>query len=141
TDAVLDVVRLVADLANLVGDPELEPVRLPREELRDHRLLATVLEDEPEEALRNRGLVLTRRAHLAERLLLEPGLLGLLPQLVRVRLDDRELELALARPLVRLEQVRQVSHEGVELRQAGLHVGVDLHGALQRRKEPPAALA
>ena len=48
-----------------------------------------------------------------------------------VRLDDGELELAATRALVLLEQIRQVLHEGVELGQTGLHVGIHLHRAVQ----------
>ena len=56
-DLVVDVVALVANLADLVRDPELEPVGAVRRQELDDVLLLAVLEDEAHEALRDGRLL------------------------------------------------------------------------------------
>ncbi len=114
-DLVVDVVALVANLADLVRDPELEPLGALRRQELDDVLLLAVLEDEAHEALGDRRL-LVGLARLAEGLLDEAGVLRLLLRVLVLRLDERVVELAAARVLVLLQEVPQIADEGVELR-------------------------
>jgi hypothetical protein len=139
SDGLVDVVALVANLPDLVRDPELEAIcAVGRQELDDVLLLA-VLEHEAHEALRDRRL-LVRVTGLAERLLEQSSVLRLLLRVVVFGLDDGVVELAAARVLVFLEQVAQIAHERVELGEAPRDVGVDLERLLHRSEQVSAAL-
>ena len=76
-DLLVDVVGAVADLADLVGDPELEALRSGRAIMhRDGLLLAAVLEGDAHEAAADHRLIFAGLAALAERRLLEARVLG-----------------------------------------------------------------
>ena len=137
---MLQVVGLVADLTELVRDPELEPVRAVGREARDDVLLGPVLEDEPHVALRDGPLLVLRGAGLTHLLLLDAGLLRLLLLVLVLRLDEAVVEVAGARVLVLLKEVAEVAVERVELRQAARDVRVDLHVLLERLYEVTAPL-
>src|SRR5690606_7132243 len=125
---------------DLVGDEELQAISARWMQGGDDALFAPVLEDHTEEPLGDGGAI-TLGAGLTERLLLNPRLTSALAEFVRVRLDDRVLELAAAVALVLVEEMLQVAHECVELGQARLDVNIDLNRLFERADETPRTLA
>ena len=128
---MLQVLGSVADFANLVCDPEFEPGVHTRGHLWNHFFFTAVLEHDAHVALSNFRLVAARRIGVNRRHGLKSGVFGALPQFVRIRLDEGELELAAARSLVLLQEVGQVANEHVQLCQTAGYVGVDLDGFLE----------
>jgi len=138
TDLVVDVVGLVADFPNLVGDPEFEPIGAVGLNDGDRLFLASVFENETHVPLGDGRLILARFAGLAERDVLEAGLFGRLPLIFGLGLDDGELELAAPFLLIERQEVGEIAHEGVELGQALRDVGIDVERAFQRRHQTTA---
>ena len=141
TDAPEDVVRLVANFADLVADPELEALRAVGRQHRDHVLLVSVEEDEAHVTLGDLRLILARLRAFGGGDFLQPVVLRLLLLGVGLGVDLLVDELAAARALVLAHQVVEVARERVDLRETGVrNVRLDGDRALEVVNQPTRAL-